>query len=224
MPDLAAAEAAMKRATSVVSSAQTAISRLREEQVALDTRISVLSSAAIEEELALNTEQLQDAETRRDQILFEVAVYQRLDWALKAAQDRSRENYVAAVHQELMPLLRMIWPDAEPVIDADSGLITSLTRRDVQEEFDVLSGGTQEQISLLVRLAFAKILAADGRAAPVVLDDAIVYTDDDRIDQMFNALTRQAEDLQIIVFSCRQRAFRALGGETLTIAPVKEGM
>ena len=216
-PDLAGAEAAMKRAQSVVEAGEKTIARLREEQAVLNTRVSELSSAAVEEELALTEDQLTEAQTRLDQIRFDIAVYQRLDQALKTAQDRSRENYVAAVHKELVPLLRMIWPDAEPVIDAETGLITSLTRRDIAEDFDALSGGTQEQISLLVRLAFARILAADGRPAPVVLDDAIVYTDDDRIEQMFNALTRQAEDLQIIVFSCRQRAFRSLGGESLAI-------
>ncbi|UWQ89797.1 AAA family ATPase [Rhodobacteraceae bacterium M382] len=221
-PDLAGAEATMKRAQSVADAAATTIARLREERAALDTRISVLSSAAVEEELALTHEQLTQAQSRLDQVQFEIAVNQRLDQALKTAQDRSRENYVAAVHRELLPLLRMIWPDADPVIDAETGLITHLTRREIAEDFDVLSGGTQEQISLLVRLAFAKILAADGRPAPVVLDDAIVYTDDDRIEQMFNALTRQAQDLQIIVFSCRQRAFRALGGEVLSIGRVTE--
>ncbi len=36
---------------------------------------------------------------------------------------------------------------------------------------------------------------------------------------MFDALTRQAQDLQIIVLSCRQRAFRELGGRRLEIVP-----
>ena len=70
-----------------------------------------------------------------------------------------------------------------------------------------------------VRLAFARMLAKTGAPAPVILDDAIVYTDDDRIERMFDALTRQARDLQIIVFSCRQKAFRDLGGRSLNIGP-----
>ncbi|MDO6481655.1 AAA family ATPase [Shimia thalassica] len=217
-PDLAAARAAEKRARSVVVSVEEKANALREERAGLDSRIAVVSSAAVEEELALVEEQLTDAQERLDRIRFDIAVYQRLDRALRAARDSARENYVAAVHKELVPLLRMIWPDAEPVIDAETGLITAITRRGKQEDFGVLSGGTQEQISLLVRLAFARILATDGRPAPVILDDAIVYTDDDRIEQMFNALTRQAEDLQIIVFSCRQRAFLGLGGTTLSIS------
>ena len=44
-------------------------------------------------------------------------------------------------------------------------------------------------------------------------------TDDDRIERMFDALTRQARDLQIIVFSCPQKAFRDLGGRSLDIGP-----
>ncbi|SEG23836.1 AAA family ATPase [Jhaorihella thermophila] len=216
-PDLGAAQAAMTRAESVLTSAKDRISWLREELAGLNSRIAVVASAAVEEELALTEDQLQQAEDRLARIRFDIAVHQRLERALQAARDTARENYVAAVHRELLPLLRMIWPDAEPVIDADTGLITRITRRGEEEEFEVLSGGTQEQISLLVRLAFARILARDGRPAPVILDDAIVYTDDDRIEQMFNALTRQSQDLQVIVFSCRQRAFRALGGTALAI-------
>ena len=98
-------------------------------------------------------------------------------------------------------------------------LPTALVRAGTEEGFDILSGGTQEQIALLVRLAFARMLAKAGAPAPVIFDDAIVYTDDDRIERMFDALTRQAHDLQIIVFSCRQKAFRDLGGRGLDIAP-----
>ena len=44
-----------------------------------------------------------------------------------------------------------------------------------------------------------------------------MYTDDNRIERMFDALTRQAQDIQIVVFSCRQKAFRDLGGRGLDI-------
>ena len=47
---------------------------------------------------------------------------------------------------------------------------------------------------------------------PIILDDALVYSDDTRIVRMFTALTRVAQDQQILVFSCRQLAFQDLGG------------
>ena len=101
--------------------------------------------------------------------------------------------------------------------DAEEVLPTALERAGTEEKYEVLSGGTQEQIALLVRLAFARMLAQGGTPAPVILDDAIVFTDDDRIERMFDVLTRQAQDIQIIVLSCRQRAFRDLGGRGLEI-------
>jgi hypothetical protein len=36
---------------------------------------------------------------------------------------------------------------------------------------------------------------------------------------MFDALHRQSRDQQILVFSCRQRAFAKLGGNVLTMQP-----
>ena len=47
---------------------------------------------------------------------------------------------------------------------------------------------------------------------PIILDDALVYSDDSRIIGMFTALTRISQDQQILVFSCRQLAFQDLGG------------
>ncbi len=147
---------------------------------------------------------------------------QRLDAALEEARASARDRYVEPVLTELAPLVRMLWPEAELQFDADTLLPSGLVRAGTEEDFGVLSGGTQEQIALLVRLAFARILAKAGSPAPLILDDAIVYTDDDRIEKMFDAISRQANDLQIIVFSCRQKAFRGLGGQTLSIAPASE--
>ena len=127
-------------------------------------------------------------------------------------------NRVFSFHvKELKPLLNLLWPDAELTWAEDSLLPDGLIRDGQTEPLDILSGGTQEQIALLVRLAFARMLADAGRMAPVILDDALVFTDDDRIERMFDALHRQAGDLQIIVLTCRQRAFRDLGGRVLQI-------
>ena len=92
-----------------------------------------------------------------------------------------------------------------------------LTRNGQQEALDILSGGTREQVAILTRLAFARLFAAAGRPVPVILDDALVHSDDDRIEAMFDALHRTARDQQILVLTCRQRAFAALGGERAAV-------
>ena len=144
--------------------------------------------------------------------------------ALDTAQQAARDRYFAPVLAELRPMLRLLWPGAELRFDGESLLPADLVRDGKVEPIGTLSGGTREQISLLVRLAFARLLARSGRHAPVILDDALVYTDDARMEAMFDALTLQAQDLQILVLSCRNRALRDLGGRKLRFEPVTPGV
>lgn len=217
-PNLAQAEAALTRASSVAKGVDADIATLSEERAGLDREIDLRSGEGVGEDLADVTARLAAAHVHRDRYLFEVAVLKDLITALEAARDTARERYFEPVMAELKPLLRLLWPDAELKFDGESLLPTTLIRGGVQEDIGILSGGTQEQIALFVRLAFARLLAKTGRHAPVILDDALVFTDDDRIERIFDALHGQAHDLQIIVLSCRQRAFRDLGGQKLMLS------
>ena len=218
-PDLHAAQSALDRARAVEQSAQDDIDRLRLEIARLDERIRAGAGDAVEEELAETEGRREAAEAHLARIEREVKILRRLETVLEAARTEARERYFEPVAAELKPLLALLWPDAELIWGDQTLLPDKLIRDRVEEPVDILSGGTREQLALLVRLAFARMLARDGRHAPVILDDALVFTDDDRIERMFDALHRQAGDLQIIVLSCRQRAFRALGGQTLRLEP-----
>jgi len=93
----------------------------------------------------------------------------------------------------------------------------ALERGPTVEDFARLSGGTQEQLALLVRLAFARLLADTGSAAPLILDDALTNADDDRIMRMFAALQHAAQSHQVLVLTCRERAFESLGGNRIAL-------
>ncbi|WP_241524091.1 ATP-binding protein [Oceaniglobus indicus] len=218
-PDLATTGATLRRAESVDTRAREEIARLQPLLARLGERISRSSGDAVEERLAETAQELTAAEATLARVEHEVAVLTRLEKALQTARNEARERYFTPIAKELKPLLHLLWPDAELTWGEESLLPDALTRNGVTEPIDVLSGGTQEQVALLVRLAFARMLAATGRVAPVILDDALVFTDDDRIERMFDALHRQAGDLQIIVLTCRQRAFRDLGGNALRLTP-----
>ena len=217
-PDLASTAAVLARAESVEQRARDEIARLRPLLARLDERISRSSGDAVEERLAETEDALAAARDDLRRIEKEVAVLLRLQSALETARNEARERYFAPIARELKPLLHLLWPEADLTWGEETLLPDALVRDGQTEAIDILSGGTQEQVALLVRLAFARMLATAGRSAPVILDDALVYTDDDRIERMFNALHRQAGDLQIIVLTCRQRAFRDLGGNALRLA------
>lgn len=216
-PDLETTAATLKRAESVDHRAREEITRLKLALERLNAKISHFSGDAVEERLADIEAALVAAEATLSRIAQEVAVLRRLETALETARNEARERYFTPIARELKPLLHLLWPEAELTWGEETLLPDALVRDGQTEPIDVLSGGTQEQVALLVRLAFARMLANTGRSAPVILDDALVYTDDDRIERMFDALHRQAGDLQILVLTCRQRAFRDLGGHALRL-------
>lgn len=212
---LEAAEAALTRVLSVEQAAEMETQQLRENIAGLNAQIRTRSDEAIEEKWRETAEALDAATIRAAAFEKEVAVLLRLTIALETARSEARELYLKPVMTELQPLLGLLFDDISIVFDEKTLLPQTILRNGQEEEVDRLSGGMREQLSVLTRLAFARLLARNGRPAPVILDDALVYSDDDRIERMFDALHRQSRDQQIIVFSCRQRAFQKLGGNIL---------
>ena len=71
-----------------------------------------------------------------------------------------------------------------------------------------LSGGTADQVYLAVRLAICRL--ALGADVPVVLDDALVRFDDERLRAALALLKEEAASRQIILFTCQRREQAAL--------------
>ena len=118
--------------------------------------------------------------------------------------------------RRIRPYLQALFPGAELEVD-EAFRITAVTRAGAAEPFERLSEGTREQIAILARLAFAGLLAEQGRPAVVVLDDALVFADDQRIERMFEILADAARQLQIIVMTCRERVFEGLAAHRLRL-------
>jgi len=211
-PDLATAEAGLTRARGSLDAARQAEARAREELAELHARIDTLAEEGIEERLADLSDRRAEALSRASRCEAEVRALTRLRRALEEARTAARDAYFGPALRELQPLLAILHPGAQLSIDDQSLLPAILTRDGQEEALDILSGGTREQVAILTRLAFARLFAASGRPVPVILDDALVHSDDDRIEAMFTALHRVARDQQILVLTCRQRAFAALGG------------
>lgn len=222
-PDLMSVTATFERASSTLDRAQTEIDVLNKEVAELDGRISVSSGHGIEdmhEEIKGRCSSLKD---RVERFNHEVAALSRLKQALEDARSSAKEQYFEPVMAELKPLLTLLLDEASITFDEATLLPRTLGREGLDEDITFLSGGMREQLAILTRLAFARLLAKSGNPVPVILDDALVYSDDERIERMFDALHRQASDLQILVFSCRQRAFERLGGNGLNMTEWKPG-
>ena len=75
-----------------------------------------------------------------------------------------------------------------------------------------LSGGTADELYLSVRLAVCRLLLPED--APLLLDDALVMFDDDRLRLALRLLQREAATRQILLFTCQRREQRALSANS----------
>ena len=211
-PDLETARAAVTRLRAVVAERQKDRAACDTALAGINGLIAAWADEGIEETLEELRGRAASAEARAGRYEREVKALALLRETLTLARRAARDTYFAPVLRELNPLLSILHPGAALQMDDASLLPVALLRDGVSEELEVLSGGTREQLAVLTRLAFARLFARAGRQVPVILDDALVHSDDDRIEAMFTALHRVAQDQQILVLTCRQRAFAALGG------------
>ncbi|WP_298915454.1 AAA family ATPase [uncultured Algimonas sp.] len=143
---------------------------------------------------------------------------------LRESQATLQERYTDPVRQELQPLLRMVIDGADVSLDETLGA-QGLIRDGRQDDLEQLSGGTREQIAILTRFAYARMLGRQGQPSPVILDDALVYADDQRRARMFDVMhyvTSGSDPLQLLYLSCHEANAVQLGGHRLTMRPWPE--
>jgi DNA repair exonuclease SbcCD ATPase subunit len=80
-------------------------------------------------------------------------------------------------------------------------------------ELTNLSGGEQEQLFLIIRLALGQVLAKDERQL-VVLDDVLNATDTGRLARVLTLLEECADRLQIVILTCHPERYRGLEAAT----------
>ena len=210
-------EARISRLQTAIEKRESSRVELRIESARLRERIEVHDSAGIDEAIEHTQHEIEQTTRRRDRFEGELKVLDLLAETLRVAESEARERYLAPVVNRVHPYLQMLFPNAEIGINEDL-YITGMSRQEGYEEsFDHLSMGTQEQIAVLVRLAFAEILIDQGAPAAVILDDALVFSDDQRMGLMFDILSHAAQRVQILVFTCRAQLFEGLGAHQLQL-------
>ena len=217
-PDLKSAELAVKRLKDAKTNRETRLRDLRESRIALRTRLESKEALGLGEQLAEAEATKAVCAARVVEFETDIEALKLLRTVLAEAQDRLKAEYFQPVYAELEPLLRLVLGHSEVRL-SDTYQANSLRRGTYSEDIETLSGGTREQVAVLTRLAFGRLMARRGRPVPVFLDDALVYCDDDRLAAMFNALHEAATDVQCIVLTCHERAFSDIGGQLLVPKP-----
>jgi energy-coupling factor transporter ATP-binding protein EcfA2 len=206
---IAGLRAAQEHRAGLVRERELALERTRE-------RVQLLAGGGLDERLAGARRRAEALERECAGHRREVEALELLLRVLQEAEREAKERYALPVLDRLRPYLAALFPGAD--VTLDEGLrIVAVARGGASEPIERLSDGTREQIAVLTRLAFAELLADQGLAATVVLDDALVFSDDRRIEQMFAILTQAAARLQIVLLTCRERLFGGLAAQRLRL-------
>lgn len=152
-----------------------------------------------------------DAENRR------ADAANRLYEVLRAKREEAQQAYVRPFRDKLNSYCRILYgPDAQVDVDHSTLQIATLTREGTPIPFDQLSGGVREQLAVLARLACAALVSpgsedGDLRGVPVIIDDALGYSDSIRLEKLGAAISVAGGDCQVIVLTCEPGRYSGVG-------------
>ena len=166
-----------------------------------------LDAAETEREHAISQHARAGGRARAAQLLRSVMARHR---------DTTRLRYVEPYRDELQRLGRPVFgPTFEVDIDSDL-CIRSRTLDGRTVPFESLSGGAKEQLGILARLAGSALVAKED-SVPVVIDDALGFSDPDRLAKMGEVFDTVGTHGQVIVLTCSPDRYRGSKGRIASI-------
>lgn len=173
--------------------------------------LSVFGSEGRQGKLDAAETEREHAATEHSQIGARARAAQLLRSVMTRHRDTTRRRYVEPYRAELQRLGRPVFgPSFEVDIDSDL-CIRSRTLNGITVPYESLSGGAKEQLGILARLAGA-VLVAKEDAVPVVVDDALGFTDPDRLAKMGQLFDSVGTHGQVIVLTCSPDRYDGVRG------------
>ncbi len=141
------------------------------------------------------------ARSEHDRVGRRARAVQMLREVMTRHRDTTRLRYVEPFRAELQRLGRPVFgPSFEVDVDSDLCILNrTLDGRTVP--YESLSGGAKEQLGILARLAGAALVAKED-AVPILIDDALGFTDPERLVKMAAVFDTLGERGQVIVLTC----------------------
>ncbi|KJX75299.1 AAA family ATPase [Mycobacterium lepromatosis] len=208
-PEAVTAElvAATEAAESLRDQHEDAVSALRE----ISIELSVFGTEGRQGKLDTAEAEREHAVSQHTQIGRRARAVQLLRSVMARHRDTTRLRYVEPYRTELQRLGRPVFgPTFEVDIDSDLR-IRSRTLEGITVPFESLSGGAKEQLGILARFAGATLVAKED-TVPVVVDDALGFTDPERLAKMGEVFDTVGAHGQVIVLTCSPDRYDSFTG------------
>jgi len=184
------------------------------ENTEVQTRLKVFGEEGLYEKLHAAQSHLDHIQQENAAMIRRGSAAKLLYETMKEERDKVRLAYVAPLKEKIEKLGRLVFNNSFEVEVTENLEVASRTIDGYNIPFDSLSGGTKEQISLISRLACAMTVSKEG-GAPLILDDALGYTDPERLKLMGAVLAKAGRECQIIILTCVPDRYSNVGEATV---------
>ncbi|WP_426348929.1 AAA family ATPase [Alloiococcus sp. CFN-8] len=153
----------------------------------------------IEEELELTKEEI--ALLNRRLKVLDIAIFN-----LQESYNMVQKSYAPTINREVGELLARITGNKYQEVKVSEEYALTLRDNEMDTLFngDFLSSGTFDQAYLALRIAMIMLIFPD-KELPIILDDAFVQYDDERLKSTLSVLQEIAKKKQVIIFTCQKR-------------------
>ncbi|MBL8327604.1 MAG: AAA family ATPase [Rubrivivax sp.] len=181
---------------------------------ALEAALEAQGASGLEEQAAELQRDAQTAQRRCRELAQRAQALDHLVQLLRDKRAALAQRLRAPLQKHLNHALGILFPGAHIEVDeqlAPGRLTRQLAGREETGSFEEMSVGAREQLGIVARLAYADLLREAGRPTLLVLDDALVHSDEERVGCMQQVLYDAGQRHQLLIFTCHPAAWRDLG-------------
>jgi hypothetical protein len=212
-PDIVAQD--IERLDRSIEHCQRQQQRRHEQILVLENTLQQAGAQGLEEARAVLAGECERAERRQTELQRRAAALDLLCQKLEGQRSATLARLQAPLQQHLQHYLPLLFPQATLHITEDlvPGALSRQGLAGVLEtgDFSALSFGAREQLGLISRFAYADLLRSAGRPTLLILDDALVHSDTERLDAMKRVLFDVATRHQVLLFTCHPELWQDMG-------------
>lgn len=188
-----------------------ALARAQEESAYIRRRIALAEGRleAMGDPMVAKTE-LAALEARRAELSGQYEALSLAIETLREANDELQQRFSPALGRRAAEIMARLTGGKYTELSFSRELDATAKREGdtIAREKAFLSAGTADQLYLALRLAICELALPEGCSCPLILDDALVNFDDERMGLALEVLKEISENRQVILFTCHDREAR----------------
>ena len=204
-------ETLLENATSATQRAAGALQGNRDKRHELRGSLDLRGEQGLQSEYDVAATVLEHLQQDHDSTEARAKAARLLFRTFKKHQDKAHQRYIEPFRDAINRLGRIVFgPTFEVEID-ENLKVTQRILNGIPLPVDQLSTGAREQLGVITRLACAIIVSPEDGGAPVMIDDALGWSDPERLQTTCAAIAMAGRDCQVVVLTCTPGRYSHVG-------------